>query len=82
MCSGSETGSYSRLIDFVYHSTLGLRVTKKKRGRQYLPRIASPYRGTSLIRNCPPPQDNRRSLGIDLLKGPTGELFLVSEAPL
>ena len=30
MCSGSEAGSYSRLIDFVYHSTLGLRVIKKK----------------------------------------------------
>ena len=31
MCSGSEAGSYLRLIDFVYHSTLGLRVTKKRR---------------------------------------------------
>ena len=30
MCSGSEAGSYSRLIDFVYHSTLGLRIIKKK----------------------------------------------------
>ena len=26
MCSGSEAGSYLWLIDFVYHSTLGLRV--------------------------------------------------------
>jgi len=31
MCSGSEAGSYFRLIDFVYHSTLGLRVIKKRR---------------------------------------------------
>ena len=31
MCSGSEAGSYLRLIDFVYHSPLGLRVTKQKR---------------------------------------------------
>jgi len=31
MCSGSEAGSYLRLIDFVYHSTLGLRVIKKNR---------------------------------------------------
>ena len=31
MCSGSEAGSYLRLIDFVYHSTLGLRVKKKKK---------------------------------------------------
>ena len=30
MCSGSEAGSYFRLIDFLYHSTLGLRVIKKK----------------------------------------------------
>ena len=30
MCSGSEAGSYSRLIDSVYHSTLGLIVIKKK----------------------------------------------------
>ena len=29
--SGSEAGSYLRLIDFVYHSTLGLRVANKKR---------------------------------------------------
>ena len=27
---GSEAGSYLRLIDFVYHSTLGLRVIKKR----------------------------------------------------
>jgi len=31
MCSGSKAGSYVRLIDFAYHSTLGLRVIKKKR---------------------------------------------------
>ena len=31
MCSGSEAGSYLRLMDFVYHSTLGLRVIRKKR---------------------------------------------------
>ena len=31
MCSGSEAGSYLRLIDFVYHSTVGLRVIKKRR---------------------------------------------------
>ena len=31
MCSGSEAGSYLRLIDFACHSTLGLRVIKKKK---------------------------------------------------
>ena len=30
MRSDSEAGSYLRRIDFVYHSTLGLRVIKKK----------------------------------------------------
>jgi len=33
MCSGSKAGSYLRRIHFVYHSTLGLRVIKKKRRR-------------------------------------------------
>ena len=32
-CSDSEAGSYLRLIDFVYHSTLGLRVIHKRRGK-------------------------------------------------
>ena len=32
LCSGSEAGSYLRAIDFVYHSTLGLRVIRKKKG--------------------------------------------------
>jgi len=31
MCSGSEAGSYLRLIDFVDASTLYLRVIKKKK---------------------------------------------------
>jgi len=31
MCIGTEAGSYLRLIDFVYHSTLGLGVIKKKK---------------------------------------------------
>ena len=31
LCSSSEVGSYLRLTDFVYHSTLGLRVKRKKK---------------------------------------------------
>ena len=31
MVSGSEAGSYLRLINFVFHSTLVLRVIKKKK---------------------------------------------------
>ena len=38
MCSGSEAGSYLRLINFVYHSTLGLMVIKKKKKYRCLPR--------------------------------------------
>jgi hypothetical protein len=33
MCSGSEVGSYSRLIVFVYHSTLVVRAIKQKQKR-------------------------------------------------
>ena len=40
------------------------------------------YRGTSLIRNCSPPEDHRRVLGIGLRQGPRGRLFLMSEVPL
>ena len=38
MCSGSEAGSYLRLIDFVYLSTLGLRVIKRRRRATRKPR--------------------------------------------
>ena len=31
MCSGCEAGSYLRLIDFVYHLTLGLRVKTRRK---------------------------------------------------
>ena len=31
MCSGSEAGSYVRLIDFVCHSTLDLKVIEQKK---------------------------------------------------
>ena len=39
MCSGCEAGSYVRLIDFVYHSTPGLRVIKEKKKRRKQPRL-------------------------------------------
>ena len=34
------------------------------------------------MRNTHPPLGHRRSLGIELLKGPTGRVFLVREVPL
>ena len=40
------------------------------------------YRGTSLIRNSPPHQVRLRALGIFLLEGPGGALFLMIEVPL
>ena len=40
MCSGSEAGLHLRLIDFEYHSTLGLRVIKKKKKKEILIRKA------------------------------------------
>jgi len=41
ICSGSEEGSYLRLIDFVYHSALGLRVIwNKKEEKTARPRHA------------------------------------------
>ena len=44
MCSGSQAGSYLRLIDFVYHSTVGLRVIKKKRSTSQQQRLSFRYR--------------------------------------
>ena len=35
-----------------------------------------------LVRNSPPPYDHHRDLGIVLLYGPRGALFLMSEVPL
>jgi len=42
MCSGSEAGSYLRLIDFVYHSTLSSRVIKKKKREGAPPTTSTP----------------------------------------
>jgi hypothetical protein len=39
------------------------------------------YRGTSLIRNSPPPWHHHRTLGIALLWGDTRGVFLMSEVP-
>ena len=50
MCSGSEAGSYSRLIDFVHHSTLVLRVIKKEekdRGANTRPGVSNTALGVS-----------------------------------
>ena len=58
-------------------------VPPKKRNRgQICPRARArrePYGGTSLIRNNPHLEDHHRALGIFLLKGPRGALFLLRE---
>jgi len=63
MCSGSEAGSYAMLIDFVYHSTLGFRVIKKKGAITHLNRSSSPKRCPSasitVAITCPSPRQHR-----------------------
>ena len=39
------------------------------------------HRGTSLMRNSPPPKDHQRAVCIVLLQGPEGALFLMVEVP-
>ena len=52
MCSGSEAGSYLRLIDYVYHSTLGLRVlNKKKKGGGETPWATRSKTGANCTQN-------------------------------
>ena len=46
--------------------------------RIHLRKVFLEYRGTSLIRRSPPPPNHRRALGIVLLEGPRGSLFLMS----
>ena len=60
--SGSEAGSYLRLNDFVHHSTVGLRVMKKKRwGQGTAPRACqtSPRPPTRHPPTPPPPRPIR-----------------------
>jgi len=48
-CSGYEAGSYLRLLDFAYHSTLGLRVIKKKKSTQELQPITETYAAVARV---------------------------------
>ena len=51
--------------------------------QDFMDGVHTEYRGTSLKRNsAPPPQDYHRALGIVLLYGPKGALFLMRKAPL
>jgi len=62
-CSGSEAGSYVRLIDFAYHSTLGLSVIKKKKDQHAGERIQ--------VLGCPRGRSNLKySKGFRLLLKP------------
>ena len=62
MCSGSEAGLCLRLIDFVYHSTLGLRVITKKRHPHAPDRIRLPP-GTRKVDVRLPGKGNSNSHG-------------------
>ena len=66
MCSGSEAGSHVRLIDCVYHSTLGVRAIKKKKD------VASSRADLAVPTSRPrPPQEQRVAFeaGIGSLSG-------------
>ena len=55
-------------------------------GAQYDKEMGSSTRdvgaGADGGRNCPPPKDLRRALGIGLLQGPRSRQFLMSEVPV
>jgi len=51
----TNVGPYLRLIDFVYHSTLGLRVIKKKKNREALEKRVGPLQGYLAHKKEPPP---------------------------
>ena len=57
MCSGPETGSYLRLIDFVYHSTLGLTVIIKKKKR-----VRGAWHDRHVVEGCVISSGNRSDL--------------------
>ena len=76
MCSGSVEGSCLRLIDFVYHSTLGLRVIKRFR---CLGLVAEAVDG----RVHPEPREPLGHVQPKVLHHPPGERqFLMSEVPM
>ena len=58
MCSGSEAGLYLRFIDFVYHSTLGLRVIEGE-GSQELANVEFLKGGVAAL--CPARSTSRMS---------------------
>ena len=66
ICSGSEAGLYLGLIDFAYHSTLGLRVTRKKKERKERSAVGS----RSLVK--------RFAVNKEEEKQPAGELHVNS----
>ena len=67
MCSGSEAGSYLRLIDFMYHSPLGLKVMNTRKRSQFL-RATIPQEVSGLTRSTIGPLDlPRTSFGSNLI---------------
>jgi len=67
MCSGSEAGSYLRLIDFVYHSTcLLLSSQEKKKKRAWGGRRRRPPEGSEHVRGSrrPPPRHLSVKFGV------------------
>ena len=83
MCSSSEAGSYLRLIDFVLHSTLGLRVislasrtrrqrrTRRPRSRKPWKRLRKTLRSLAPA-SCIPKRVQRRIVVLKLTVGKGG----------
>jgi hypothetical protein len=69
MCSVSEVGSYLRLKDFVYHSSLGLGVMKKRKKKmqshlidRYLSQVSGRYFLESTVWTLDPKPSSSPSL--------------------
>ena len=76
MCSGSEAGSYLRLIDFVYHSTLGLRVMKKKKKTSAILAAEAGLPGVDQVLNSGRAASERRGNNLKRFK----DLYLKTKA--
>ena len=69
-CSGSEAGSYLRLVDFECHSTIGLRVIKEERG------LARGFAKVGGLRKPVWPVPAHQRLRCDQAQYPTSQILL------
>ena len=91
ICSGSEAGSYMRLIDVCVPPNFGLEINKEEEDEVSIQRSVEKagrggelrgYRGTSLIRSNPPVGPSSSPMPRDLRGSYGGGHFLMGEVPL